>query len=979
MSRTVRLAKLSVPRIARVVARPRLYRRLDRARRRRVLWIVAPAGAGKTALVASWIRVRKLRHVWLQLDEADADVASFFHYFSMAGNRSEPTRSSQPVFSPEFLAAPEGFARLFFRAICAQPSPPAVIVLDDYHEVRPDSRLHAALRVGFHELPDGMTALVLSRGEPPPILAELYVNGSLEVLRGAELAVREEEAFAIARLWGFARRDRNSVRMVHARTEGWAAGLVLLLGRWHSAGGQQPLGDGEQALFDYLAQEVLERCDSDTRRVLLETAFLPRVDGPQAARLTGIRTAQEILERLLRSGYFVARQGNDYQYHSLFRDFLLGCAERMLSLSRRAEIRQLAAKMFEEAGDVEAAVSLYLLGNAWSDAARLIRAHAPMLLLQGRAEAVARWVLAIPENIREHDASLLLNLGQALVIRDFKVALSHLERAFELFSSAGNGPGSYLAWAAITDTVMWTFASDLDRWIAVFDELQSRFPDIGGPGIEKRVVAVVVGALSMRQPWHPALPEWEQRALLLALTPGDTYLRLKLGQHLMFHYGGCVNDLAKAKLVADALRPFVLTAQADPSTAITWHQCDAIHHLFRGRVKEGLDAVNHGFAISVDSGFKAWDGFLTQSRVFAALQTGDLVTAERELQHLEGLGLTGAPMDAAVFHHCALLLARRRGDVQLAREHARICRELTAAAGSKQAELLLGISCVMASPPEGLESELEAILVQARRCGQRLVQATSLLALALVRASDGDEVRAVALLRDGFATARELGVLYFVSLEPAELAECCALALQHGVESDYVCELIRVQRLPGAERASELEAWPWDLRIQALGELSITVNGRPIRAGRKEQKKPLEMLRLVVATGARGMRQHLLAEALWPDADGDAAHHALVTTVYRLRRLLGKKEFVIHQGGRVMLDPKYVFVDAWALERVLDRLEACRAGDRADAARVSALSARAKELYRSGLLADSDEPSIDGARQRLHRRVSQCLLSSAQR
>jgi len=131
----------------------------------------------------------------------------------------------------------------------------------------------------------------------------------------------------------------------------------------------------------------------------------------------------------------------------------------------------------------------------------------------------------------------------------------------------------------------------------------------------------------------------------------------------------------------------------------------------------------------------------------------------------------------------------------------------------------------------------------------------------------------------------------------------------------------------------------------------------------------------VVATGARGMRQHLLAEALWPDADGDAAHHALVTTVYRLRRLLGKKEFVIHQEGRVMLDPKFAFVDAWALERILDRLEACRAGDAADAARVSALSARAKGLYRSGLLADSDEPLIEGARQRLHRRVSQCLLS----
>ena len=477
----------------------------------------------------------------------------------------------------------------------------------------------------------------------------------------------------------------------------------------------------------------------------------------------------------------------------------------------------------------------------------------------------------------------------------------------------------------------------------------------------------------MRQPWHPALPLWERQALLLALTPGDTYLRLKLGQHLLFHYGGCVNDLAKAKLVADVLRPFFLSAQADPSSAITWHQCDAIHHLFLGRVQEGLEAVNRGFALSVDSGFRAWDVFLIQSRIFAYLQTGDLIAAERELQRLEGLAVAGAPIDAAVFHHSALLLARRRGDTLLAREHARICRELTAVAGSQQAALLLGISCVMAGPQGEVESDLKEMLVQARRCGQRLVQATSLLALALIRVGQGDEVQAVNFLRDGFATARELGVLFFVSLEPRELAECCSLALQYGIESEYVCELIRVQRLPAGERASELQAWPWELRILALGEFAITMNGRPMRVGRKEQKKPLEMLRLLVATGAGGIRQHLLAEALWPEADGDTAQHALLTTVYRLRRLLGKKEFVIHQAGRVALDPKCVFVDAWALARILDRLEASRTRTTADAAHVGALSAQVTELYRSGLLPDSDEPFIEGARQRLHRRAAQWL------
>jgi LuxR family transcriptional regulator, maltose regulon positive regulatory protein len=976
VSRTIRLAKLSAPRMARVVLRRRLFRRLDRSRRRRVLWIVAPAGAGKTALVASWIRERKLRHVWLQLDEGDADVASFFHYFAMGVKQPKRTRAGLPVFTPEFLAAPEGFARMFFRAMCARPFPPAVVVLDDYHEVRPDAGLHAALRAGFHELPEGTTVLVLSRTEPPPILAELYVSGSLDVLRVGELTVREHEAFAIARLWGYSPRDRGAVRKIHARTQGWAAGIVILVGGSRSSGSKQADSDREQVLFEYLAQEVLDGCDPETQQVLLETALLPRVDGAQAARLTGVKTAQQILERLLRSGYFVTRQANNYQYHSLFRDFLLGCTERRLSLSRRAEIRQLAARMFEEAGDLDGAVLFYLLGNAWEDAARLIRAHAPMLLLEGRAEAVARWVQAIPENVRMHDPLLLLNLGQALVSQDPQSALRHLEKSFELFSAAGDGPGAYLAWAAVAETLMWTFAPSLDAWIAVFDDLCLRLSDVGGVTIERRVAAVVVGVLSMRQPWHSALPSWEQRALLLALTPGDTYLRLKLGQHLLFHYGGCVNDLAKAKLVADTLRPFALTAQADPSTAISWHVCDAIHHLFLGRVQECLEAVDRGSALAADSGFRVWDGFLIQNRVFAALHTGDLDVAARELQRWEGLRLAGPPIDAAVFHHCALLVARRRGDLQLAREHARICREITATGGSKQAALLLGVSCVLVGPPDTLEFELERILAEARRCRQRCVQATSLLALALIKAGHGDEAGAANFLREGFATARELGTLFFVSLDPAELSECCSLALERGIESQYACELIRAQRLHAGERAREVEAWPWELRIHALGEFAVVRNGQLIPAGRKQQKKPLDMLRFVVAAGARGIRQHLLAEALWPDADGDAAQHALVTTVYRLRGLLGAKDFVVHQGGCVTLDSKSVFVDAWALERILDRLEESRFGNTAIAAGVSRLSDRVRRLYRGSLLADSDEPFIAARRQRLHQRVAHCLSGS---
>ena len=88
-------------------------------------------------------------------------------------------------------------------------------------------------------------------------------------------------------------------------------------------------------------------------------------------------------------------------------------------------------------------------------------------------------------------------------------------------------------------------------------------------------------------------------------------------------------------------------------------------------------------------------------------------------------------------------------------------------------------------------------------------------------------------------------------------------------------------------------------------------HGQRVRPGRKSQKKPIELLRLLVERGPHGISRADAADALWPDSEGDAALHALGTTAYRLRKLLGSPDTVIHNEGRVALDPRRVFVEAW--------------------------------------------------------------------
>src|SRR5206468_1742383 len=122
----------------------------------------------------------------------------------------------------------------------------------------------------------------------------------------------------------------------------------------------------------------------------------------------------------------------------------------------------------------------------------------------------------------------------------------------------------------------------------------------------------------------------------------------------------------------------------------------------------------------------------------------------------------------------------------------------------------------------------------------------------------------------------------------------------------------------------------WPVRIYTLGRFQVLKHSQPLSFARKVQRKPLALLKAVIALGERGAREEQLCEALWPEAEGDAAHFALTSAIHRLRRLLGHEAAVVRKDDEVSLDAHHCWVDVWALERLLGRAEAAaprRPGD----------------------------------------------------
>src|SRR5499433_1014866 len=231
------LAKTTRPTLATTVARPRLFRLLDRARRRPVTWVWGPPGAGKTTLVVSYLQARKVRTLWYQLDEGDADVATFFYYLGLAAPRR---RRPLPRLTPEYRQDVALFGRRFFRELYSRLKPPFTVVFDNYQDLPRYSVLHDVMAESVAEIPTGGRVVFISRSDPPPAFARHRLQGHLEILDGTQLRFTPTETLGLARRLAPGRWPRATIRSIHDIADGWCAGLVLLLEQLRSDGRASP-------------------------------------------------------------------------------------------------------------------------------------------------------------------------------------------------------------------------------------------------------------------------------------------------------------------------------------------------------------------------------------------------------------------------------------------------------------------------------------------------------------------------------------------------------------------------------------------------------------------------------------------------------------------------------------------------------------------------------------------------------------------
>ena len=390
-----------------LVTRPHLCDRLTEGAECALTLLSAPAGFGKTTLLAEWLAqagAAERGAAWVSLEDGDNDPAVFWSYVVTALDAAtnglaasaraavETSQASAETLLPTLVNDLNGLPR------------DITLVLDDFHVIESRAVLDG-LSFLLEHLPPRLRLVIASRADPSMPLARLRARGQLAEVRVADLRFTVDEAGTYLERALGSPLTRDDVAALDDRTEGWIAALQLaalsMKGRADVSAFIEHFAGDDRYIVDYLAEEVLQRLPSEVRTFLLHTSILTRLHAPLCDAITGNATGKVMLETLERGNLFLLPLDNRrswYRYHHLFAEVLRARLQDeqpdlVPALQRRA------SEWYETHGGRTEAINHALAGGHFELAADLAELAVPDTLRDRRESTLCSWLDALPASV----------------------------------------------------------------------------------------------------------------------------------------------------------------------------------------------------------------------------------------------------------------------------------------------------------------------------------------------------------------------------------------------------------------------------------------------------------------------------------------------------------------------------------------------------------------------------------------------------
>ena len=397
--------KLHVPRPrTQLVPRSHLVERLQQGVERALTLVSAPAGFGKTTLLAQWLVESGTPTAWLSLEAEDNDPTRFLSYLIAALQTLDVQigttvlallRTPQPP-------SPEAVLAVLVSELTSRGAGEFALVLDDYHVITAES-IQRGMTFLLEHLPTQLHLILATRADPPLPLARLRVQGQLTEVRTADLRFGAAEASAFLQAVTGLDLEASAIAALESRTEGWIAGLQLaalsLQGRTDISAFLAAFSGSHRYVLDYLSDEVLARQPTPVQTFLLHTSILERLSRPLCDAVTEQEGSQAMLEALDRANLFVVPLDDErgwYRYHHLFAEMLHSHLQQR-EPTLPPVLHRRASAWYEQHNLPIEAVQHALAVPDVELAARLIEPIALPAAFQGQISTVLGWLNALPE------------------------------------------------------------------------------------------------------------------------------------------------------------------------------------------------------------------------------------------------------------------------------------------------------------------------------------------------------------------------------------------------------------------------------------------------------------------------------------------------------------------------------------------------------------------------------------------------------
>ncbi len=925
------LTKFLIPRSgADVVPRPELLARLERSLNRRLILISTPPGYGKTTLLAQLAHSVSHPLAWCQLDAGDRDPIVFLSAFIESLRSARHTDQSEDLgraaralldnMEADLSITPRRVLTVLINELVERADRPWLAVLEDYHEIT-NPAVHELVSQLLDNAPPGLTLIISTRVDPPLPLARLRARGLLAEFRAENLRFSEEEVktWVQARLPGASMTD---VKALEDKTEGWAAGLQLVLAALvgRNPEGRSRLIEGIQGshryLFDYLVSEAFQRQPPATQRFLLITSVLNQMDAAACAALPGIEHPQAMLAELERQNLFISSLDEAqrwYRYHQLFREFLLDALRRDHP-DDFLHAHQAAGRYYESQAQLETAAHHYLLGAAPEDAARVLLRFAPDYIEHGRVVMLQRYLTSLPETVLTAHPRLLLFHGDVLRRLGYAgEADRRYGQARSIFQDSGDA-----VWLSRTLVRIGELARSQGHYRqaqALVTEALHHAPEDSHEDRARALIALAksTGFLTGMDQGR-ALAE---QALVEARLAGDRISLItlanilgSLGQIAWWHG----DPQSTVRYATEALQ--ILPDELSPIAARA-HTSLAIPYLYWGHLDTALRHAERGLEIAqqlemqelLPNAYTVLGNILTRmgetARAEAALR--------QSLEIAQGLGLAAYDQVMAAGYLAYNLYGQ--GRVEEARQLAE--GALWAFAGNPDTYEVYVCRSVLADVALEHERDEEAeqlfqdLLEVGERRQFRLPLAMVYFGLAYIALKQQRQEEGIDLARRSLELVEPTNALQLYLDQGERALTVCRALKDAGIHSAFVDEVLtRLEKetVPKPRIAVKNKA----VVIRSLGSFRVWVNGEEVTQERWVSARARDMLAYFVTFRHDRIPMERVLEALWPQTANLGAR-AFHTALYRVRQALRtgseSTKFILVQSGEYWLDAARFQVD----------------------------------------------------------------------